>query len=1023
MFFRKNKNKVDDDDDMDLDEFDFDDLDDFDDFDAEPRKPTTKDLAKQVGKSAATTAAKDIAKQTAKDLIPGDFESNLYEVKDFANHTKDLLQKSKEEITGSLSKVLPKSIAEKLGLASNEQEARRASEQEARDAGIQNSLDSIFNKQQNIEKKMEETKEVSREVNIESSKMAISKMQTDVMGGMSNDISKLSGFFLNIGSEYFKKSLELQYKSYYLQMDILKTSNTYFKGFSEQFDRIVKNTGLPEHVKITQADRLGAKMKEEFTNKVYQSAYSNNAFIQNIKKNIERKIKDGTSLVKDQIEQVGSMFEMSSDAGGVGGIAARLGGDWIGGKISKKFMDKFSPKLKEKFEDNENLKTLGHFTDALVHNTGTMAEMGKKMAKEQREAAEETEGFKGTLSRGVWNVMNQMLDLTNYKSRDMRFTERTMDDISAPAIFDNNVYYKVADAIPAYLGRILQQNTDLTNMYNVVNRKRIEREGGFKPAPLLVYNYLSRKLETVTSYRNAVSASLGKRDKDANIRAAASKTVDGVISQFNDDPKANKKKLKTLRNKGNRELLERYLTEVGAKDDINGDTDILFMKALDPDAHEDVKKFIKDNPKIRSLIELMQEGTKEGGVVMKERVAKDFKVAKEDTANDFPIGTIKSLFEGASMLSENGEIKNTLNNSEAAGVGYAFAYYIKTENKDLLPDVKILQEVFKKIPADTPHSVLGPVKVFIDDVETIMSGSKSRKLELIKLFGAMNIAIRQTTHASGEGVDKEMERYTNIDRADPNLFDGQKEVTIETMFKRTLGGDSNKTTDFLEGDELDDIFKDRNIKEIRDFIGDKKLFEGLTQGAKDEMSKGDTWAEKISILAKYSKAEAGKVLDKARAKFDKTIENLGAEFNKLKDKSIEYAYTSIIKYLKKLEDDIDEVTKKETDSFNDLKKNLQQAISSIAENAVDTDDIENLEKEIEELQKKHDERMSGYKVLKNIINEMKRELAEINDGNEENKVVQGAEKTREAASKLLKVLMEKLEELKGLFSKLKKEDV
>jgi len=78
----------------------------------------------------------------------------------------------------------------------------------------------------------------------------------NILGNINEGIQRLASYTMSVNSSYQKKSLELQYRSYFVQAELLKTTTKYNELFKAYFEAIKDNTALPDFVKITKSERF-----------------------------------------------------------------------------------------------------------------------------------------------------------------------------------------------------------------------------------------------------------------------------------------------------------------------------------------------------------------------------------------------------------------------------------------------------------------------------------------------------------------------------------------------------------------------------------------------------------------------------------------------------------------------------------------------------------------------------------------------------------------------------------------------
>ena len=357
------------------DDYDFDDLGDLEEGldlgDMEDitndREPSVLSVSKELSKEAGKGFLDGLIKETARKSLPTEYDTYSADVLDYANLGSEMFSSSKSRIEKSMfklgnevKKILPfqsKMLNNFLEKYKEENvRSQEASEEAMRDAGIQSNLSSIFDKQLEIQGAIEARKEAKEQVKTKHD-LVTTKLQANILSNIDKNTAQQTAFTLQISKEYFRRSLELQFKSYFVQADMLKTMKDYYKGFSVQFDNIVKNTGLPEFVKLTNTERLTEIARDKVTEGVYKRLFTESGYIDTVKKKalsyVNNKVDEklqGIDAITDQLEMMGSA------ADGPGGMARLLGSVFsgMGGSVlGEKVANKISPKIKDKIKDNK----------------------------------------------------------------------------------------------------------------------------------------------------------------------------------------------------------------------------------------------------------------------------------------------------------------------------------------------------------------------------------------------------------------------------------------------------------------------------------------------------------------------------------------------------------------------------------------------------------------------------------------------------------------------------------------------
>lgn len=1017
--FKGRKNEIDEDDFDLLDSDDFDDFPDWDDSEG-AREPSKKQLAKVAAKSVAKGTKDKIRDETVKNLIPGDYDSNVLEVKDVANHTKDLIRASAEDITNTLSKVIPKSLSDKLGIGSKGDVYQQVSEEEKRTAEIASTLDSIFTQQQSHQERLEQTERDSRNTTIEISKLADSRLQTDVLAGMSNDISRLTGFFTTIGSSYYRKSLEMQFKSYNVQLDSYRTQLNYSKSMSQQLDGLLKNTSLPEHVKITQSERFDNLVRESIASGLYARMYTNNEFIQNIKKNIESRIKDTTSMVRDSIEGIGSVFEIGSDMGISGKeTAANLGGGvlggWLGGKINKRLQ----PRLKEQLGDNEVLQGLGYTLENAVKGSSSLAQSTREAIARNLEAAEGTDGIRGKVSRGVLRAAQSVMGLTEQGARDKGFKKESIKDFNAPAIFDNNIYRSIANAIPTYLSHILAKTTDISELYQIVNSKIIGNR--FKPNEPLVFNYMTKRLGSVSDLRTSINMDLTGRDGKPMARG-----VDNIVSTslnaLNKDKKGNVTRIGALKSKRNTDALKKYVTTMGIKEGIDGDYDTLFTNALGDNANSEIRAYLNDNPEVKRAVEAIVEGQKQSDVTVASNTRDTFNIHGKNSMNAYPIASVDSLFVNISKLSRPNSIPNTLTDDQAYVIAKAWSEIIFDDNKDVLATEDSMIALFAKIRTKKERDlVLDEFRLFMNDVMLIESaGTYVEKQKALSYFAVVNLSIREKDIVAGSGRDGLKDVFQMLKSIHPDLMPDQNELTASNIMGEGLsvGRDTSESLDTSEIRNLLNVDSSL-IAKTEDKLGNSRLFKGLERLGnefKEAASTGEGILGKSIAVFDLAASKTKDMLNVQYGKLTDNLERLGSAAEKLTIETIDKGINTLAKHVNNTGNDLKELIDKEEEDYRETVNSLNTLINNVR--STNPEEAEELIEELEELKVNREKRIAGYDLLKNSLDDLKGSLVTLSEGESTT-----GERAMDKTKALYSTIMNKIGEMKEVLNVFNKEKI
>lgn len=345
----------------DLDDFDLDDI-DIPDFDSDGLDGTKddRDPVEKVGKSFVTSLGQEATnasnvKTVIDQALPKGYGKALRDAEDLigkggdiANTIRTELEPAKRNLkkigriaNTKLKGVLPEGISKKLEeiSADNDPKDEKLDEQTI---AINSTLTDIFGAQEEEANKQRILGELKDNEKFETNIQALTAIQ--------RGINKQVAYQEAISSKVQRKSLELQYKQYFIAKDQYTLFGGYVKETKTQLDSIVKNTALPDFVKKHSSEALKEELRRKaigaVTGKVGDFTKD---FRDNLFENLNTKVKSIASDFRDGIESGADMAEMLGDEDGPDGaetagmigaslvaptIAKKIGG-WVGSKVPK----------------------------------------------------------------------------------------------------------------------------------------------------------------------------------------------------------------------------------------------------------------------------------------------------------------------------------------------------------------------------------------------------------------------------------------------------------------------------------------------------------------------------------------------------------------------------------------------------------------------------------------------------------------------------------------------------------------
>lgn len=349
-------------------------------------------------------------------------------------------------------------------------------------------INDIFNKREQTRS----VKKTSIEATVQT---GIAKANMDLTARLLGQQSQILAYQDQIDSVWKRKTLELQYKQFFVQRKTLDTQQQLLSLSQTAFTEMVRNTALPDFAKANKSE-IGGKL---MTEKLYGAAINRfsaipNNIAQKLTANVNKKMKasskdmqqslmDGLSAIYDHLDDAGSMGEQLGEVGSLR-QSGELGGDMASGTIAK-FLGK---KLKKKYGDNEKVKA---GADILNNNSRRLPRLFNDMVKGQDTGS---------------NFLDMILEFMDARevmnTGDARVMSSHVDELDQGAHFDLLTKKSITEIIPGFLTRIHHELHSLRT--------------GDDSAPMLAYDHeKSRFSDRGKLNKRAKDKVLGSYNKQA----------------------------------------------------------------------------------------------------------------------------------------------------------------------------------------------------------------------------------------------------------------------------------------------------------------------------------------------------------------------------------------------------------------------------------------------------------------------------------------------------------------------------
>lgn len=453
------------------------------------RKPVTKIKDGLISGATETATSPAFIRDMVKKSLPRGYGSaldladqaggtlkSLYN--DAAKEIKPVL-KDLKRVTGRLmpmaEPVLPKSMAEKIKAwtASDAKGSPDLSAEQQRDAAIQATMAEIFQMQE--KQRQEDNAEDSAKENIKDG--VEQKRHLDMLGQLDSmrvSLQQLANYQDRIGSSFQRKSLELQYRHYFVAVDLLEETKKQAEVVKGHLGVIEKNTALPEFVKINKSEVLQQVMRNKFADSLSDGLIGGRRqFLKTLGEKLSGAVKekargfaDSVQMGLSGLDQMADMREMQesmAEAGMGDGLDTKeMGGQIVGGMATNALGAKLGKWLRGKSEKHEGIAKWGNKLQYVSENTPQLLTDWAKSDK----------GEAGILG-GIVRVIKDSVNSAN--SVDNSFEVDKAGSMQSPDTFRRQTNKSITEVIPGFLARIHQEIRMLRT--------------GEENVPMLVYDY------------------------------------------------------------------------------------------------------------------------------------------------------------------------------------------------------------------------------------------------------------------------------------------------------------------------------------------------------------------------------------------------------------------------------------------------------------------------------------------------------------------------------------------------------
>lgn len=336
----------------------------------------------QGAKDTAMTAS--FQQRLLDNALPPGYSKTHRDVTDAVDFAKDLYDTASKSLKPAKSglKKLTRNIAEKAdgilpkGLKSKideltEPETSRGPDVDYKELEISETLKNIFGAQ--VEADEERSAEEER---VEAVKQAKDDAKFTTTADMLNSLrlyqDRLVSYQDTVTVNFQRKSLELQYKHYFVAREQFTILEAFVKETKSQLDSIVHNSALPDMVKMKQSEVFKEQLRERIYGNMAESVQEYTRGIKSkVKDKIKSKVKELGDTFSAGVQSAADMQEMMADMEGVDSL--EVTGGAIGSNVLDRAAEWLGTKAGAYLKKNDRVKKTGDDLEYMSNNKTSLA--------------------------------------------------------------------------------------------------------------------------------------------------------------------------------------------------------------------------------------------------------------------------------------------------------------------------------------------------------------------------------------------------------------------------------------------------------------------------------------------------------------------------------------------------------------------------------------------------------------------------------------------------------------------------
>jgi len=466
----------------------------------------------------------DIYREAAKDAEPV---------------LKDLKKLTRKQVLPSLGDKLPKSWAAKLEAWSAEEQSSGREEIDPEENEISMQLGSLFQAQQEIIQKAEEnriTREQQKEVR-ETASDKVLQMQTDAsmktLAQIQMNTGRLSNYQDQVTINFQRKSLELQYRTYFVNRKLLDTMEQHLDLTKSSMEILVHNSGLPDLLKSHNHEKMVEVMKMKYLGEVTDPmskwfAGIGTKLITKGKRDIKEFFQSFGATLSDAVTGIDTLEEqnqMRRDMGEEEQTAGQMGANMLGSMAAEKGAE-WGGEMLKKAEWFRNSK-IGQFLEKSGVRASTFFQnMPYAYQRKLVEGADDP-GMMGAAIRWAGEG-------TGTYKRDDKVIGNATDELDKRMYWTLQNSRTLNDIIPGWMSKIHDAIIDGNHMSKagLTDAQRQQATSYGSPGSTQHYSFETNRFETEANIAKRLAKKYDDKDESKSIADSLNYVIDAIDPDF-----------------------------------------------------------------------------------------------------------------------------------------------------------------------------------------------------------------------------------------------------------------------------------------------------------------------------------------------------------------------------------------------------------------------------------------------------------------------------------------------------------